>query len=131
MNNKLPAEVMNHQPFVIDMARIRATLPSHGTAVLHKKIAGGKTILYIECWISQPSLSEMNPCTFEQDFDMIKQWQREILSEALSEFYTEQTGHEWKIYLNRIPIQFINASDDDVKAFSGYSVEQLKENKNV
>lgn len=109
----------------IDMKRIRETLPKHGTAVLHKKVIGGKTTCYIECWIKWPSLSEMYPLTFEKDFDMILQWQREIVGEALSEFFTEQTGHEWKIYLKRIPMEFENLTDEDIKAYSGFTVQQL------
>lgn len=107
------------------MQRIRETLPKHGTATLHKKVIGGKSTVYIECWIKHPSLSEMYPMTYENDFEMIKQWQREIIGEALSEFFTEQTGHEWKIYLKRIPMDFTNTTDEDIKSYSGFTVEQL------
>lgn len=109
----------------IDMQRIRETLPKHGTATLNKKIIDGKTVCFIECWIKNPSLCEMYPTTFEKDFDMIKQWQREIVGEAVSEFFTEQTGHNWFIYLKRVPVEFINTTDEDIKAYSGFTVEQL------
>jgi hypothetical protein len=102
----------------IDMQRIRETLPKHGTATLHKKLIQGKTVCYIECWIKHPSLSEMYPYTYEKDFEMIKDWQRQIVGEALSEFYTEQTGHEWKIYLKRVPIEFTNTTDEDIKNYA-------------
>lgn len=112
----------------IDMQKIRETLPKHGTARLYKRIIGGKTTCYIECWIKNPSLSEMYPMTYEKDYEMIKQWQREIIGDALSEFYTEQTGHEWKIYLKRVPLDFINLTDADIESYSGFTAKQLTGN---
>jgi hypothetical protein len=109
----------------IDLQRIRETLPKHGTAILYKKEIGGKTTCYVECWIKFPSLPEMNPMTFEEDFEMIKQWQKEIVGDALSEIFTEQTGHEWRIYFKRVPMEFVNLTDEDIKNYSGFSVEQL------
>jgi len=109
----------------IDLQRIRETLPKHGTAVLFKKLINGKTICYIECWIKNPSLSEMNPIGYEKDFQMIKDWQRQIVGEALSEFYTEQTGHEWKIYLKRVPMEFLNATDEDLNNYSGFDIKGM------
>lgn len=109
----------------IDLKRIRETLPKHGTARLFKSVIHGKTTCYIECWIKNPCLSEMHPLTFEQDFEMIKQWQKEIVGEALSEIFTEQTGHEWRIYFKRIPLEFINLTDDDLVSYTGYTKEQL------
>lgn len=110
----------------IDMQRIRDTLPKHGTATLYKRVINGKSVCYIECWIKRPSLSEMYPLTYEKDYEMIIDWQRDIIGkEALREFYTEQTGHEWKIYLKRVPMEFINTTDADIKGYSGFTVEQL------
>jgi len=109
----------------IDLQRIRDTIPKHGTATLFKKEIGGKTTCYIECWIKHPSLCEMHPTSFEKDYDMILQWQREIVGDALSEFFTEQTGHEWRIYLKRVPMEFLNLTDDDIKNYSGFAVDQL------
>jgi hypothetical protein len=110
---------------IIDMQRIRETLPKHGTARLFKNTIHNKTVCYIECWIKNPSLSEMYPMTFEKDYDMILQWQREIVGESLSEFFTEQTGHEWRIYFKRIPLEFINLTDDDLVSYTGFTKEQL------
>lgn len=112
---------------VVDLLKIRETLPKHGTATLYKREVEGKTVCYIQCWIKNPSLSEMYPKSYEEDFEMIKQWQREILGAALGEFYTEQTGLEWKIYLKMIPIQFINATNEDIENYSGFSVKRLKQ----
>lgn len=111
---------------IIDMQRIRDGLPKHARVVLKKRIMGDKSVVFIQCNIGGPTLCEMYPLTFEQDFDMIKDWQRDIVGEALSEFYTEETGSWWYIYLKRIPIDFINLTDDDVKGYSGYTVEQLR-----
>jgi hypothetical protein len=110
---------MEFDTFKIDMQRVRETLPNHGTAVLFKKNINGKTICYIECWIREPSLSEMEPMNYEKDFEMIKDWQRQIVGEALDEFYTEQVGHEWRIYLKRIPLEFTHASEEDIKNYLG------------
>jgi len=109
----------------IDLQTIRETLPKHGTVILCKKERGGKTVCYIECWIKNPSLSEMYPMTYEQDFEMIKQWQKEIVGDALNEIFTEQTGHEWRIYFKRIPIEFINLTNEDIRNYSGFSVNQF------
>lgn len=109
----------------IDMQKIRETLPKHGTARLFKTVIHGKSVVYIECWIKHPSLSEMYPLTYEKDFEMIKQWQKEIAGAALSEIFTEQTGHEWMIYFKRVPLEFINLTDDDLVSYTGYTKEQL------
>lgn len=110
---------------IIDLQRIRETLPKHGTARLFKSVIHGKSVSYVECWIKNPCLSEMFPLTFEKDYDMILQWQREIVGEALSEFFTEQIGLEWRIYFKRIPMEFINLTDDDLVSYTGFTKEQL------
>jgi|ERR1044072_335850 hypothetical protein len=110
---------------IIDLQRIRETLPKHGTARLYKKEIDGKTICYIECWIKHPSLCEMYPISFEKDFEMIKDWQKDIVGDALSEIFTEQTGHEWRIYFKRVPLEFINLTDDDLVSYTGFTKEQL------
>lgn len=109
----------------IDLQRIRETLPKHGTARLYKKVIDGKTVCYVECWVKNPSLREMCPMTCDKDFEMITQWQKEIVGEALSEIFTEQTGHEWRIYFKRIPLEFTNLTDDDLVSYSGFTKEQL------
>ena len=50
---------------------------------------------------------------------MCKQWQREILGEAFMEFYVEETGLNWFIFLKRIPIEFVNATDENVNTYVG------------
>lgn len=91
----------------IDLNRIREALPNRAEVKLIKY--KGKTPA-IECKIS-PSISD-------KDFEMCKQWQREILGDAITEFYTEETGHHWFIFLKRIPIEFVNANDSDVNSFT-------------
>lgn len=107
------------------MQRIRETLPKHGKATLGKE----KSVCFIYCTVEAPSLGDMYPTTFESDFQMIKDWQRQIVGEALSEFYTVTEGSRWYIYLKRIPLEFVNTTDEDIKAYSGFTVDQLKGKK--
>lgn len=97
----------------IDMQKLRNTLPKNGIVTLHKK----NSVCSIECDISWPNLSEASPATWENDFQMIKDWQRQIVSEALSEFYTKTEGQFWTIYLKRVPLEFLNATDEDIKTY--------------
>jgi len=109
----------------IDMHRIRETLPKNGKAVLGKK----DSVCFIYCTIERPSLCEVHPETWENDYQMIKDWQRQIVGEALSEFYTLTEGSRWYIYLKRVPMEFINTTDEDIKSYSGFTAEQLKNKK--
>lgn len=109
----------------VDMQRVRETLPKNGTAILGKE----NSICFIDCKIERPSLSEKNPMTFEANFQMIKDWQRQIVGEALSEFYTETTGQYWRIWLKRVPIVFVNTTDDDIKNYSGIDSSKFKRGK--
>lgn len=95
--------------YKINMDKIKATLPKHGTAVLHKK----DSTMYIVCKIERPTLSEAHPKTFEKDFEMILDWQSQIVGEALCEFYTHTTAQHWEIWLKRIPIEFEATTDED------------------
>lgn len=91
----------------INLKRIKDTLPKHGTVELKWQPHENGRIPFIECKIIAPSLCNMYPMTFEQDFEQIKQWQREIIGkENISEFYTETTGSHWLVYLKRQPIEF-------------------------
>lgn len=93
----------------IDLNRIREGLPNRADVKLIKY--KGKSPA-IECKIS-PSISDA-------DFEMCKQWQREIIGkENIMEFYTEETGHHWFVFLKRIPMEFINAEDKDINSFTG------------
>ncbi len=99
----------------IDLQRIREALPKHATVTIKKD----KSIRLI-CLVPYPRLSE-------QDFEMVKDWQREIIGkENISEFFTEETGHHWIIYLKRIPMELINLEDGDVNSYAGMDLESLK-----
>ncbi len=98
----------------IDLQKIRDTLPKHGRVLLGKE----KSVCYIDCKVESPSLGDMYPKTFERDFKMIKEWQRQIVGKALMEIYTFTEGSRWRIWLRRIPIEFINASDEDVNNYT-------------
>lgn len=80
----------------IDLQRIKDALPNRASVELIKY--KGKSPA-IEVKIS-PSLSE-------EQFEECKQWQREIIGkENIIEFYTEETGHHWYVFLkfNNTPI---------------------------
>ncbi len=97
----------------IDMQKLRDTLPKNGKATLHKK----DSVCHIKCDISWPNLNERSSMTFEEDFEMIINWQRQIVGAALSKFYIETTGQFWTIYLKRVPMEFVNATDEDIKTY--------------
>jgi hypothetical protein len=105
----------------IDLDRIRKALPNRAEVKLTKY--NGRTIgkgdPCIECFIPKTSLSE-------KDFEMCKQWQREILGEALSEFYTEETGRLWYVFLKRIHLEFINVEYKDINSFTGLTLLDKK-----
>ncbi len=85
----------------IDLNRIRESLPQRAEVELRKQSSVGGSIPYIRIFVPEPSLSE-------EDFEMVKNWQRDIIgSENLSEFYTEETGRLWLIYLKRKPLEFV------------------------
>ena len=103
----------------IDLDRIRTALPNRAT------LTPGKTkqsTPYLEVCVN-PSLSE-------SDFEMCKNWQREIIGkENIMEFYTEETGHHWFVYLKRVPMEFIGASDENVNSFT--KMQLVKDGKLV
>ena len=93
----------------IDLNRIRQRLPNRAEVTLIKY--KGKSPALI-CKVSPP-LSE-------EDFEMCKEWQREIIGkENISEFYTEETGHFWYVFLKRIPMELEGVSDNDINSFTG------------
>jgi len=96
----------------IDLNRIRKALPDRAEVSLVKyngsQIGKGSPAIRVVCY---PSLSE-------KDFELCKQWQREIIGEDnILEFYTETTGGEWFVFLKRVPMEFKNAKDEDVNSF--------------
>ena len=92
----------------IDLNRIREALPNRAEVKLIKYKGVSPAI---EIHVT-PSLSE-------KDFEMCKQWQREIIGQQnISEFYTEETGHHWYVFLKRVPLEFANVSDSDLNTFT-------------
>ena len=87
----LTTEKMN-----IDLQRIKDALPSRAKVELIKY--KGKS----------PAIEvRITPALSEEEFEECKQWQREIIGkENISEFYTEETGIHWYVFLkfNNKPI---------------------------
>lgn len=118
---------MNQSTLVIDMQRLRDALPKRAVVNLKWKQNKENRSLFIECIVRWPGLYDKGTKEEEQHLEQVLQWQRDIIpKEAVSEFYTEETGSHWLIYLKRVPLTFVNASDEDVKSYTGYSVTQLK-----
>ncbi len=117
---------MSQTTSVIDMQRLRDALPKHAVVKLRWKQNKENRSLFIECIVRWPGLYEKGTKEEEALVDEVLKWQREIIpAEAISEFYTEETGSHWLIYLKRAPLTFVNASDEDIKSYSGYSVQEL------
>ena len=58
---------------------------------------------------------------------MIYQWQEDIIGkENISEFYSEDTGRLWYIYLKRVPMEFINLENKDLDTFTGLDIQTIK-----
>ena len=111
----------------IDMQRLRDALPKRAIVKLRHNTKP-PTSVYIECIVRFPSLFEKGTEEESENVAQVFQWQREIIgAENISEFYTEETGSHWYIYLKRVPLEFINATDEDIKTYSGFTVEQLKQ----
>jgi hypothetical protein len=91
----------------IDLQKIRDTLPSNSVVKILKREVNGESFPYIECQI-EPSLYHRHPIEAEKDFNMIKEWQRQIVGEALSEFYTYTECGRWAIYLKPVTLMIIN-----------------------
>lgn len=97
---------------ILDMDRIRKALPDRSTVTLIKH--KGKSPA-IECIV--------NPHLSEKDFEMCKDWQRDIIGkENISEFYTEETGLHWFVFLERIQWEFQNVTEDDMNSFVGMDI---------
>lgn len=112
---------------VIDLNRIREALPNRAKVTLGKTKKGTP---YIECIVRFPSLYEKGTNEEEQIVEEVFQWQREIIGrENISEFYTEETGSHWFVYLKRVPLEFINVSDNDINSFT--KMELVKDGKVV
>lgn len=106
---------INKPMITIDLNRIREALPSRAKVKLGKTDKGSP---YIECIVRFPSLYDKGTKEEEQDLERVFEWQREIIGrENISEFYTEETGSHWFVYLKRIPMEFVNAEDEDINSF--------------
>jgi len=104
---------------IIDLNRIREALPSRAKVTLGKTKKGSP---FIEC-IIRPGLYISGTTEEQKDLDQVFDWQRDIIGrENISEFYTEETGSHWFIYLNRVPFEFINLEDNDVNTFTGLKI---------
>lgn len=101
---------------IIDLDRIRMALPSRANVTLGKTKEGTP---FIECIVRNPSLYESGTKQEEAVVNEVFGWQREIIgSENILEFYTEETGSHWFVYLKRKPIEFINVQDEDINSFT-------------
>ena len=79
----------NQSEPLIFLNSIKKTLPPKGKAILKMSTQGA---LYIECKV-RPSLSE-------KDFTKCLNMQEKVIGKKnISEFYTEETGSHWLIYL--------------------------------
>lgn len=111
---------------VIDMHRLRDALPKRAIVKLRWKQNKDNRSLFIECIVRWPGLYNAGTREEEAALDEVLKWQREIIpKETISEFYTEETGSHWMIYLKRVPLEFVNCTDEDIKSYSGYSVQEL------
>lgn len=112
----------------IDMQRLRDALPKRAKVNLRWKQNKQNRSLFIECIVRFPGLYSKGSKEEEEQLNEVLNWQRQIIpKEAISEFYTEETGSHWLIYLKRVPLTFVNASDEDILSYSGFTVDQLKQ----
>jgi hypothetical protein len=102
---------------VIDMKRVREALPNRTKVELKRYVSSdNQTGLYINIFIKEPSLSD-------SDFEMVKDWLRDIVGkENILEFFTEETGRDFRVYLKRQPLEISNLSDDDCNNIAGHEI---------
>ena len=97
----------------INLDKIREMLPNHATVRLTRYYNNPA----IQCFVPSPYLSGA-------DFERVKVAQRqEIGAENISEFFAEEIGHNWFIFLKRHPFEFEGLDDADVKSFTGGAVD--------
>lgn len=106
----------------IDLNRLREALPDRAKVSLGKTKETPSSV-YIRCEVYRPSL-ELD------DFEQVKQWQREIIGEHnISEIYTKTEGSLWLIYLKRVPMEFLNCSDENVQQYAPkVNMKEVREN---
>lgn len=89
----------------IDFKRVKDALPKRAIVNISETPKGNS---FIECIVRWPGLYEKGTKAEQNTVDEVFKWQREIIgSENISEFYTEETGSHWYIYLNK-KVEFIN-----------------------
>jgi len=97
----------------VDLDRIREALPDRASVKLIKYRGQSPAL---ECKVQNPSLSE-------GDFEMVIDWQEKIIGkDNISEFYVEETGGHWYVFLKRVPMEFSGATDEDVNSFNGIEI---------
>lgn len=90
----------------IDLNRIKKALPKRARVKFGETTKGTP---YIECIVKFPSLYENGSKEEEQDIEQVLNWQREIIGkENIMEFYTEETGSHWFIYLKKHNMEVLN-----------------------
>lgn len=110
---------------VIDLDRIRKALPDRAKVTLGKTKSGSP---FIECIVRWPGIYSKGTSEEEKIVEEVFEWQREIIGrDNISEFYTEETGSHWFVYLKRAPMEFINVSGDDINSFA--HLEIIKDGK--
>lgn len=108
----------------IDLQRIRETLPKRAEVTLGKTKSGSPFIL---CRVQFPSICPTRSKEEDEELAMIYQWQEDIIGkENISEFYSEDTGRLWYIYLKRVPMEFINLENKDLDTFTGLDISGNK-----
>ncbi len=111
---------------LIDMQKLRDTMPKGGAIILRHNTKP-PTSIYLYCEVA--NFAKRFPITWEKDFQMIKDWQRQILGDAFLEFYTHTEGARWTIYLKRVILTLNNVTDHDILTYTGFSKQQLTESK--
>lgn len=90
----------------VDLDLIRQTLPSHATVRLVEKTA--RHARHIECKVQRPSLYVKGSKAEDAIIKSIMDRQRKIIGAVnVFEFFTEETGSHWKIYV-KDTVDFIN-----------------------
>ncbi len=75
---------------IIDLNRIREALPNRSI------------VKYIKYKDKSPAIEcKVVPRLSDDDFEMCKQWQREIIGNSIVEFYTEETGSHWYVFIEK------------------------------
>lgn len=103
----------------IDLNKVRETIRSTGSIQLIKYKQKSPAF---ECFIYDGDALN------EAEFEKVMDYQENVIGkENILEFYVEETGRHWFIFLKRVPIEFEGLTDEDVNSFSG--LEMVKNGK--